>query len=68
MKRVENRSRQMNWQLRQRAAGRCPIDGNRCGINPRTGRAYVRCPACRVKIAAIMKLKMRRRRAAGLAR
>ena len=63
-KRVERRSPQANWALRQIAAGRCRLCAGKCGINPRTGKHYLLCPMHLVSVGNYQKLLMRRRRMA----
>lgn len=67
-KRVENRSRQANYQRRRKAAGICPRCGNEpLDINQRTGKHYSSGPRCRRAWNDLQAAKMRRRRAAGRA-
>ena len=66
-KRVEKRSNQRNWQLRQKAAGLCLICPNRADINPRTGKPFKYCAHCRTATNAQQAALMRRRRRAGIA-
>jgi len=67
-KRVEKRSRQRNWALRQQQLGLCPGCGDeRLDINSATGKPYRTGPICRAKVNEYQKLLMRRRRADGIA-
>jgi len=66
-KRVEERSRQQIWAQQQKEAGKCPLCTGKLDFNPRTGKPYFRCKACRKKVARNQKFLMRERRAAGVA-
>jgi len=63
-RKVEDRSRQQNYQIRKVEEGLCP----RCGqekrdINPKTGAPFAFGPACRRKVNEESKLRMQRYRA-----
>ena len=49
---VESRSPQANWQHTQKAEGLCPKCPNKVDRNPRTGKPYYECLACRKVTAA----------------
>ena len=53
-RRKQRRTKQANYQIRNREQGRCAVCG---ALSP----AFYRCLACRVKIREAQKLRMRRR-------
>ena len=65
--RKRKRTGQANYQHRHRDKGLCRLCPERCDINPHTQKSYHLCPAHREAVAAKQKLRMRQRRAAGLA-
>ena len=56
-------TRQADWQRKQRERGNCPLCGEKCDTNPRTGKPYSRCAVCR-KIYNSKQAKMMLRRRA----
>lgn len=65
-KSVEKRSRQANWQRKQKAIGLCPRCGDPCDFNQKTGKPYYYDAKCRALINPGKARLMKSRRASAL--
>jgi len=65
-KSVEERSKQQNYQRRHREQGLCAKCATPTGINRRTGKHYMLCPAHLKKVAEYQKKLMAERREQGI--